>query len=118
MDKTKEYLALLQKHHFWVVCGVVLIASLLSWYLAESSLDQQREAQKQKIEAAIASVTSVVNKADHPNDVMTGKQRDASIKVANNVFEAWQRRYDEQQKVPQWQGNLQKSFLEFINKAG
>jgi hypothetical protein len=35
--------------------------------------------------------------------------------IGNNVYEAWRIRYDEQKKVPQWQGDLSKEFLGWIN---
>lgn len=115
MDKAKEYLAVLQKHHFWVICGVVLLASLVSWYLAESSLDKEFKAQKDLVEGKFTALNGIANTPDHPNDKVTEELRKKVLGIADNVYGAWQLRYNEQQKVPQWAGDLSKPFLDFVN---
>ncbi len=117
MDKTREYLALLQKHHFWVICGVVLLASFISWYMAESKLDREREAQKTLIEGKFTAVNAVASTADHPNEKTTTQMKGIKGVIEENVFIAWKLRFDEQLKVPQWQGDLSPEFLQFIRSA-
>src|SRR5690606_13282500 len=52
--------------------------------------------------------------ADHPNTVVTDKLRKRVLGIKDNVFKAWQVRYEEQQKVPQWQGDLSQRFMDFV----
>lgn len=116
MDKAKEYLALAQKHHFWVISGVVLLTSLICWWVAKSRLDKEFTDNKTNVESKFASMDGIKKTPDHPNDKVTEQLRQKVFGIGNNVFEAWELRFEEQKKVPQWQGNLTKPFLDWITK--
>src|SRR5688572_28848397 len=116
MDKVKDYLVLARKHHFWIICGVALLASLTCWWLAASRPDQEYEAQKTLIDGKFTAVKGIVNTTNHPNDTVTEKLRQRVFGIGNNVHEAWKIRYEEQLKVPQWQGDLSEDFLLWIMK--
>src|SRR5687767_13030002 len=111
MDKVKDYLVLARKHHFWIICGVVLLASLTCWWLAESRLDREYKEQTTLIDGKFTTVKGIANTANHPNDKVTEQLRKKVFGIADNVYDAWVLRYQEQLKVPQWQGNLSEDFL-------
>ncbi len=41
MDKLKPFLAGLRKHHFWILCGMVILIGLGIWKVATADLGAQ-----------------------------------------------------------------------------
>ena len=50
MDKLKEQLAVVKEHSFWILCGGILVFSLVSWYMSTNHLQEQQKKYKADIE--------------------------------------------------------------------
>jgi hypothetical protein len=95
MDKLKIFLAVLKKHQFWVFCGIMLVTTLACWWLATGGLASQ-------FTARVSSINSDFNGAKvqsgHPNQDHIDKiDKDLHKSLRENVFNAWQALYSEQQ---------------------
>ena len=55
MDKLKIIFADLKKYQFWVLCGAVLVVSLVCWWLATSGVAGQFQTRKAAINASFAA---------------------------------------------------------------
>ncbi|MEX0713574.1 MAG: hypothetical protein WD278_14550, partial [Pirellulales bacterium] len=104
MDKGKIYLAVLKKHHFWVLCGVVVIVAFASWSAASSSLSELFERNKQQIDAARSSVEQIGAdpNAPLPNEDFAKAVQGLHEQLKNEVFEAWEELYRRQEGLLEW----------------
>ena len=41
MEKFRAFLEVLKKYHFWVLCGLIVLLSFGSWFLATSDEEKQ-----------------------------------------------------------------------------
>ncbi len=110
MEKIQPFLKSCYKNRFWIMCGLVAAASLLTWYLASSSIEAERERLAQQINSKKMAIDNVLRTsadigepnatvAAHPND-RTQKEMDARIKdAAKAALEAWKIRWDEQAAI-------------------
>ena len=64
MDKVKIFLAAAKKYQFWVLCGVIVLASLGCWWWASGALAAQFKTRKSQIESDFAGTTIA---PDSPN---------------------------------------------------
>jgi hypothetical protein len=102
MDKLKQYLKVAGKHHFWILCGIVAIITLGSWYTSAAKLTTQFKAKKGKITEAETKAGGVAGTTDHPNK----EYQDELDKIINNykvsLRELWEKQYEGQGKNLQW----------------
>jgi hypothetical protein len=87
MDNLKKYLRTLGKHHFWVLCGLVLIISLATWSSALSSLDMKFEQDRRSIASTYASLGEF--HAGSPNATFAEKLDAERTKIDAMVLDAW-----------------------------
>jgi len=102
MDQVKEYLEVLKKHHFWVLCGVVLIAAAVAYRSGANTLAQKYSSRKASLESKFNDVSRVSSTPDHPNQsfvdgvgVLNGQEKKLTL-------EAWQMLYEKQKKILTW----------------
>ncbi len=110
MEQIKPILLWLLRNRFWIVCSLVAVASLATWYMAWQAIDKQRADQQTKIQGkhtAIKGVLGTTAQTDdpdtpiptHPNEG-TRKKMDQQIQLAAEAaLTAWQVRYDQQKEV-------------------
>ncbi|MGA2621256.1 MAG: hypothetical protein ABSF26_26835 [Thermoguttaceae bacterium] len=108
MDKIKITLAVLQKHHFWLLCLVILSLSLLSWSKAANDMSAHFAKRKTDLQNKTTKVVSIGADVKHPNDKTIrgiqsrhGVSTDPSApneknNLVDNVREVWKRLYAEQ----------------------
>jgi hypothetical protein len=104
MDKLKEQLAVVKEHSFWILCGGILLVSLISWYKSTSDLQAEQKKYKGEIEAAVSTLNAVRQTNDHPNE-STNKGMDAvTLTFGEDVYQAWKRLSENQERVLVWGG--------------
>ena len=104
MDKLKEQLAVAKEHSFWILCGGILLFSLVSWYMSTNHLQEQQKKYKAEIESAVGTLNPVKQTPDHPND-STIKGMDAVMqKFGEDVYQAWTHLAENQEQVLVWPG--------------
>lgn len=93
MDKLKPYLSVVVKYQFWGFCALLLVISLVCWYLATDALASRFKTR----EAALKSAFSrVVIQPNHPNQRVIDeiKKQDKSLK--EGVYKAWDTLFSEE----------------------
>lgn len=116
MDQLKVVLAVLKKHHFWFLSGLVLIVGLLAWWLATGGVAAEFAQFKSDVEQRIQEQQGIVQQNPaHPNDdVIAGFQAE-NKKLALKVYLVWKKLHEEQRtKVLFWPREMRNDFLRAI----
>jgi hypothetical protein len=95
MDKLKPILAILRKHHFWLLALTVLVTGLVGWYMASGKLST----------------------ADHPNSKWTEEISKITASQKEDVRKAWEAVYNEQKQHLTWPPELGKAFVDFAETS-
>jgi len=115
MSKAQEFVDKVKRFQFWILCGLVSIVGIVSWWLATSSLANTYTTNKSKIESEASKIGTVKGISPHPNEkwnVEIGKQVEEDRK---KVEQAWRRLYNEQkQKVYVWPPELGDDFINHV----
>ncbi len=106
MDQLKPYLAALGKHHFWVVCAVVLILGVVGWRMGTSALEGEYTAGKGKIQQAENMANSVRNYNPHPNQPVLDALNTEHDQVKAVTLQLWQQLYERQSAVTTWPSDV------------
>ena len=110
MDQVKNILAVIKKHHFWILCGLAVLIGLGMSFVAKNKLikgPDGYEAEKSKITSAQGSVAPLASGPDHPNPDWVKFAEGETTKARQKVFDAWSALYKEQAaKVFQWPKDL------------
>ena len=124
MDKVKIALALLKKHHFWVLCGLILIVSLVCWSMAASDLSDRFTKRKQELDGKFTNVRAIPEQSNHPNEASIKVVQNLHGQIGEDVLAAWSRLFKEQRDnnpLPVIEGDkgMQDKFVaEFESKWG
>lgn len=115
MDKLKPFLAGLRKHHFWILCGMVILIGLGIWKVATADLSSRFETRKQKLTGDLSSVQQIKSNPAHPNDETLKAFEQDIGRLSDEVLAAWQVLYQDQKERNQWPKELGETFLNYIN---
>lgn len=102
MDKVKQFLAVAGKHHFWILCGLVAIVTIGSWYMSSSALRAEFESQKSKITGAESEAARIQNEPDHPNTEYAEQMDRLTNEYKVSLRKLWEEQYIQQGKNLQW----------------
>lgn len=70
MDQLKTQLAAVAKHGFWIGSVLILIGSLIVWYLSTASLAEETESESSRLSGKVRQITTVSGgMATVPNDL-------------------------------------------------
>ena len=112
MGQLKEQFAVVMRYGFWIGIGFSVLVSLVVWYLATSSLVDERESQKQKINSAFTSVTSLQGElSTHPNPSSHEVMEEMIEERTEVVLQAWKDMYERQRGLLTWPESLQQDFI-------
>lgn len=102
MDKVKQILAVAGKHHFWILCAIIAIITLGSWYTSASKLRAEFTANKTKINDAKSKAQGIASTADHPNPQYHEEMDKLTNAYKASLRKLWEDQYTEQGKNLQW----------------
>jgi hypothetical protein len=96
MEKFRAFLEVLKKYHFWVLCGLILLLSVGSSYLAGDSETKLFTSASGQIKGKLEAVNKIAANADQPSR----KYIDECVSITNGplteqVAKASKRLYDE-----------------------
>lgn len=115
MDQMKVIFAGLKKYHFWILCAVVVVAGLTSWYMSTSSLRSEAEKNAANIKSKESEVKNVLGINPHPNqDFLVGMDKMIDT-YSISLAEGWQHRYDQQKDLLVWPARLGKDFIQRVD---
>ena len=101
MDKLKIIFADLKKYQFWVLCGAVLVVSLVCWWLATSGVAEQFNKREAAIKAAFDGAQVPPNPPNRTSIDEVHKLTDVLKHGKQGVYPAWEFLYEEQKrKIP------------------
>ena len=114
MDKVKVFLAVLKKHHFWVLAGLVLILGLTIYVAAAADLQGRYQTRSKKLNDAVQQARQITQVTEHPNEQKIKNWDLARDLQKEKVLASWKALYDKQQKENPWPPKLGKDFLDVI----
>ena len=98
MDKVKIALAVLKKHHFWVLNGLIVVICAVVWYLATGSLADQFDSRKSTLQSAFSKVSTIASEQNPPNESVIAAIKAKTDVQRTKVLVLWEKLYDEQTK--------------------
>ncbi|HUE74407.1 MAG TPA: hypothetical protein VMP01_26225 [Pirellulaceae bacterium] len=114
MDKLKEQLAPVQKHLFWIGCGLIVFVTLFSWYRATSHLKTEHANLQAEITSSFEAVNNI--KQNHPNDQTNQGMEGLIQETGEKVAERWAILAKNQEKVLVWPTYaFDQQFIEQVN---
>lgn len=114
MDKVKLYLMMLKKHHFWVLCGIVTLCGLVSWWLGSASVRAEATANQVTAKGAYDKVNGI---KDPVNDKFKTAVETAHAELKKQAFDVWRKQFANQQKLLRWPEHLgQKEFIDVVGR--
>ena len=97
MEKYRVYFEVLKKYHFWVLCGLIVVLSFVSWFLATADQENRFVTRKGQIENQLRVVSSIGSNVEHPSEKYIQQIRNLqSGPLASQVTKASTRLYQEQ----------------------
>src|SRR3954451_9053282 len=117
MDQLRTALVWLKRHHFWVLCGLVVIIAVGSWAKASSKLSSLFTQNKSAIQTEFNNVQGLRKDPFHPNEDVNTKQQEQTKKQAADVAKLWEQLYNRQREhVLEWPSELSKEFRDYVDK--
>lgn len=103
MNKAQDIIEKVKRYQFWILCGVVSLIGIGSWWVATSGLAETYTKNKSKIESEAGKIGAVQAIVDHPNERWNEQISELVKKDREEVAKAWRRLYLEQEgKVYVW----------------
>ena len=59
MDQLKDILAILKKYHFWILCGLIALLYLGTWFKATSDVKQETSQRVSKINSDYSTAQNI-----------------------------------------------------------
>ena len=112
MEKLKPLI----KHHFWILSGVVVLASIgvgvWSWMAAGDLINRQKsdilsaETKAKNVTSVRAEVADAAGPSVHPNDETLAGMTKEIDSGKDEVLAAWTKLFSEQKDLLSWPGNV------------
>jgi hypothetical protein len=126
MDQLKTYLGVALKNRFWILCGLVSVLGLGSWYVASASLRDTTKKNIDEINSAFGGAEALTKKGVkpsqnaapcHPNEETKANTGVIINELTDSVAGAWENQYRHQGKdVFVWPEELTKPFVDTVSK--
>jgi len=100
--KTPPAVALLLKHHFWLLAVLMPLVLLPLLFMAQGNLREQITAMQGQIKGAIDGLRGVRRIPQHPNSSWTSEIDASTKKVKLETFAEWKRFWDSQKALRSW----------------
>src|SRR6516162_6692626 len=107
MDKVKQILELLRRHHFWILCGLAALVGVIVWQMSTSSLDAEFQKDSHNVAESLKKVQDVARDDTMPREKWKELKEKETEARKDEVGKKWQELYAEQkEKVFKWLDNL------------
>lgn len=116
MDDLKQKLAVLKKHHFWVITGLIVILVVAGWWVGASTIQSEFNSRKSKIEGDFSTTQNIQQVSNHPNQAVSDGMKNMIRDQGGDVQVAWQARYDQQREILVWPKELGADFISIVDK--
>jgi hypothetical protein len=103
MDELKKYLKVLAVHQFWILSGLVLIASAVIFYMTNSSISEMIASRTKTIDGKFQELNNVRNSVPtHPNSFSNTEMDQVFQALKTDVRTAWELQYNLQVPLLVW----------------
>lgn len=102
MEQVQQFLAIMKKHHFWVLTGAVLLVSLISWYLGQSKVNAEYKSHKSEVEQKFKTLDDVKNNPEQANASFKTEAEKIHDILKQHTLAAWTLFYDSQKIILPW----------------
>ena len=103
MDAIKNFWKKIAPHQFWILSGLVFVASVSIFFLTSSSLSALIKARTTKVDSAFSKLSTVKSTLDtHPNSFTHSKLDEMANALELEVQEAWKLQYLRQEPLLVW----------------
>ena len=111
MDQLKQFLVVVKKQHFWILCGLVVLIGFVMYAIASSKMNETYVQTKGKISTTSNALDPLLSGTEHPNRDWAELVQKKTEDLRNNVRDAWEDLYNEQkQQVFVWPAALGNRF--------
>jgi hypothetical protein len=114
MDQLKTFLNTAVKHIFWVICGIVVVLSVGSWYMARSQLQDDFRKNLATIDKSYSTVKQIRDKSNHPNESSEKEMERLNKGLLDSVLNAWGLQYSQQTNLLRWPAELGEDFVSSV----
>ncbi len=98
MDQVKKLLAILKKHHFWVLSVIVLILLGAFYSTSAAKMSKDFQGRKSKLDGEFSNMQGIAGSVDPPNERVIATINRVHAMQFQNVMEGWRYLYDQQKK--------------------
>lgn len=112
MEQLIPIIEFIKKNSFWLICGAVAVASLVTWYLAAGALKTNRDKYVQQINSSKQTAQTIQRTSAsgvdddtvraHPNQSTTDGMQKQIEGVESSLIQTWRARVDEQADILKW----------------
>lgn len=106
----------LKKNHFWVVMAIMLCGVLAVWWFSTSRLRREKEQRVQTIESKEKLISEVARQTLHPNQFTMTRMEEVNLRLADDVYDAWQQQYEKQRALLTWPALLGADVIATLQK--
>jgi hypothetical protein len=107
MDKVKQILEVLRRHHFWILCGLAALVGVIVWQMSTSGLDADFQKDSQNVATKLKQVQDIGRDESAPHVNWKGLKEKETEDLKGDVGKRWEQLYAEQKKeVFKWLENL------------
>ena len=92
----------IKKHLFWGVSGVVVLTISIMWFLAISSLNEERTNNENRIRSKFSNLNQITENQNHPNGKFDDGMTVIMNTVKNDIHKTWQDKYNVQKQSLNW----------------
>jgi hypothetical protein len=111
MDQVKKIGRVLMAQRFWIICAVITIMPVGSWFSETSSMNKTATERKTLIEGKFKDAQAVSSEPNHPNEAAFAGM-DAFIEgLKQEVGGAWRFQYEQQKNLLVWPEELGPEFM-------
>jgi hypothetical protein len=111
MNQLNAGIAVAMKYAFWIICGVVVMLSLGSWYMARNNLKTEFNTNLTGIEGKYTTLQTLQKKPFHANKNSHDGMDKINQQLLQSVFNAWEKQYSQQTRILEWPPELMDDFV-------
>jgi hypothetical protein len=113
MDKGKNMVAALKKHHFWVLAAIVILGGVAAWQVFAMGMQKDYNTKKQMLEGKKQEVVAIAGKPAH-NEKTVARIQSFHGKQWDEVWKAWTYLYSVQSAKNPWPDEVGGRFLNWV----
>ncbi len=114
MDQVQKALKILKEHYFWFLCGFVVLASGVSWFMTTSWLQTETDSRISALDQQFSAVQSIRSTPLHPNDKTNAGMEALNEDYKGRVAKAWEFQFEQQKEILVWPNILSRKGMQTV----